>query len=128
MMGLQIENLILYNRHLLQKSLDIHQQEIICDNPFFRHNTVKKPGCQIDYLIQTRFNTLYLCEIKFSKKTIQKDIIEEIQQKIKRLAAPKNFSIRPVLIHCNSVAETVEESGYFSQIINFTEFLDHSVV
>lgn len=122
-MALQVENLILHNRHLLRQELNIAQQEIICDNPYFRHSTSLKPGCQIDYLIQTRFNTLYLCEIKFSKNPIQKDVIEEIQQKIKRLGVPKNFSIRPVLIHCNTVADNVEESGYFSKIINFTDFL-----
>lgn len=121
--GLQIENLILYNRSLLHQALEISPQEIICDNPFFRRSTANKPGCQIDYLIQTRFNTLYLCEIKFSKNPLQKEVIEEVQQKIKRLAVPKHFSIRPVLIHCNSVVESIEESGYFAKIINFTDFL-----
>lgn len=121
--ALQVENLILHNRHLIQKRLGISAQEIICDNPYFRHSTTRKPGCQIDYLIQTRFNTLYLCEIKFSKNPVQKDVIEEIEQKIKRLTVPKNFSIRPVLIHCNSVSDIIEESGFFSEIINFTDFL-----
>ncbi len=123
-MGLQVENLILHNRHLIQQALDISPQEIICDNPYFRRPTTRKSGCQIDYMIQTRFNTLYLCEIKFSRNTIQKDIIEELQQKIQKFSPPKNFSIRPVLIHCNSVSENVEESYYFSKIINFAEFLE----
>lgn len=123
MMGLQIENLILQNRALIQKALDISPQAIICDNPFFQRSNAKKPGCQIDYLIQTQFNTLYLCEIKFSKNPIQKEIIDEMKQKILCLGAPKNFSIRPVLIHCNSVADVVEESGYFAKIINFTDFI-----
>lgn len=122
-MGLQIENLILQNRHLLQQALNISTQEIVCDNPFFMHRTAKHAGCQIDYLIQTRFNTLYVCEIKFSKYAIQAEVIDEMKEKIKRLAVPKNFSIRPVLIHCNSVTEVVEESGYFSQVINFVDFL-----
>lgn len=121
--GLQVENLILKNRHLIKKSLGISDMEIICDNPYFQRASTKHAGCQIDYLIQTRFNTLYLCEIKFSKHPVAMSIIEEIQEKINRLAAPKNFSIRPVLIHCHQVSEQVEENGFFAKIINFSDFL-----
>lgn len=121
--GLQIENLILRNRHLIKNLLGISPIEVICDNPYFQRSSTKHAGCQIDYMIQTRFNTLYLCEIKFSKHPISMSVLAEIQDKIKRLAAPKNFSIRPVLIHCNQVSEQVEESGFFAKIINFADFL-----
>jgi len=48
---------------------------------------------QIDYMIQTRFGSLYICEIKFSKNTISSSkIIEETQQKISKLKRPKGLS------------------------------------
>jgi len=39
------------------------------DDHFQKNNTKNQQGCQIDYLIQTKYNGLFVCEIKFSKKT-----------------------------------------------------------
>ncbi len=124
MMGLQFEILVLNNRKMIWQSLKITPEEIVFDNPFFQRQTKRYSGCQIDYLIQTRFNTIYVCEIKFSQREISTSVIEEVQEKIGRLSLPKHFSYRPVLIHVNGVTEEVEESGYFTTIINFGEWLN----
>jgi len=123
MTGLQFENLVLNNRHLVKKFLDIPYGDVLVDNPFYQRASKKKAGCQIDYLIQTRFNTLYLCEIKFSKNLIGSSVIQEIEKKIKALAIPKNFSIRPILIHVNGVTEDLIDQRYFDRVINFSDFL-----
>lgn len=122
--GLQFENLILNNRKLIWEKLNIYPEEIISDNSFFQRKTARTPGCQIDYLIQTRFNNLYVCEVKFSKHEIGAGIISEVQQKIDKLKRPKNFSCRPVLIHVNGVTDEVLESNFFNAIINFAELLE----
>lgn len=122
-MGLQFENLILNNRHTLAEFLEISADEMIWDNPVFQRKTSKQAGCQVDYLIQTKYNTLYLCEIKFSLSVIPYSIIEEVQEKIKRLSKPKGFSVRPVLIHVNGVSPQVIEADYFSKILDFNDFL-----
>lgn len=122
-MALQFENLVLKNRQLIKAKLGIKPEEVISDNPFFQRTNSKQPGCQIDYLIHTKFGTLYLCEIKFSKNLIQPTVILEMQEKIKRFKYPKGFSCRPILIHVNGVHEDVIESEYFAEIINFEEFL-----
>ena len=93
-------------------------------NPFFQNHTSKQPGCQIDYLIQTSFDTLYVCEIKFSKHPIGTEVIREVQQKIERLNRPKGFSCRPVLIHVNGVSEEVMENNYFATIVDMAKFLE----
>lgn len=80
-------------------------------------------GCQIDYLIQTRFNTLYVCEVKFSRQPIGKSIENEMKQKISSLARPKGYACLPVLIVVNDVHESVLEDNYFIKIIHFSEFL-----
>ena len=67
-MGLQFENLVTHNRKIIWNLLNLSPEEIVMDGPFFQNSTTKQPGCQIDYLIQTRFHNLFLCEIKFSKK------------------------------------------------------------
>ena len=74
-------------------------------------------------MIQTRFDTLYVCEIKFSKHPIKTDIIAEMQQKISRLKAPRHVSRRAVLIHVNGVSDDLLDSQYFSSIIDFGQLL-----
>lgn len=122
-MGLQVENLVLSNRHLIKEILQIDLNDIVCDNPFFQRKTNRQAGCQIDYLIQTKYNTLYICEIKYSKNEIGIGIIEEMCQKIKRLNLPKHFSYRTVLIHVNGISESLEDSHFFSYLINFSDFI-----
>lgn len=124
MMGLQFENLVLNNRHCIQQALGIRPEDVVNDNQFFQNPTSKQRGCQIDYLIQTKFDTLYVCEIKFSKHPVGLEVITEIQQKIDHLKRPKEFSCRPVLIHVNGVSEDVVDNDYFSAIIDMSVFLD----
>jgi hypothetical protein len=124
LMGLQFENLVLNNRRLLWNILKIQPDDIVCDNPYFQRKTLRSSGCQIDYLIQLKYNTLYICEIKFSKDEIKTDVISEVQKKISALAMPKNFSFRPVLIHVNGVKDAVVEDGFFADIIDFGRLLD----
>ncbi len=122
-MGLQFENLVLGNRKIIQRILAIDPSEIVNDNPFFQRKAKNRLGCQIDYMIQTKFGTCYLCEIKFSSKEISKSVIDEVQQKIFALELPRNISIRPVLVHVNGVDDYVKESGFFSSIIDFSDLL-----
>ncbi len=122
-MGLQFENLVAHNRKTLLGLIGLSPEEVIMDGPFFQNPTTRKPGCQVDYLIQTRFNTLYLCEVKFSKNTIGQQVIKEMEEKIKRLKVPRLCSIRPILIHVNGVEEDVVDSRYFDKIIDFSQLL-----
>jgi AAA+ ATPase superfamily predicted ATPase len=121
-MGLQFENLILNNRHLILRKLHLAHQDVVIDNPFFQRKTSRHPGCQVDYLIQTRWNSLFICEIKFAKKNIKKTIIKQVQDKIDALNIPKGYSCLPVLIHVNGVDESVIDAGFFTEIIDATDF------
>jgi hypothetical protein len=122
-MGLQFENLVNNNFHLLYDLMGIDPSEIIYDNSYFQRATKTYPGCQIDYLIQTKFNTLYVCEIKFSKEPVGTSVLKEVKQKIESLNKRKNFSIRPILIHVNGVTDAVKESDFFAKIIDFSDLL-----
>jgi uncharacterized protein len=123
LLALQFENLVLNNQNEVIKILNIPNEEIIFYNPFFQKPTKLKPGCQIDLLIQTKFNNVYICEIKFSRNAIGPSILNEMKQKITALKLPRNFSYRPVLIQVNGVQDTVVESGFFSNIIDFGQLL-----
>ncbi len=123
LMGLQFENLVLHNRATLHELLQIDPNEIVNDNPYFQRKTSKQRGCQIDYMIQTRFNCLYIFEIKFSRKPVGIRVVEEVKEKIKALNLPKNFSYRPILIHVNGVDDAVLETEFFASIIDFGSLL-----
>jgi hypothetical protein len=123
-MGLQFENLLLNNRHLIWKVLGIAPDEIVSDNPYVQHATTKQAGCQIDYLIQTRHHTLFMCEFKFSKNKLNNSVISEINAKVEKLTVPKNFAILPVLIHVSGVTQDLERAAYFYKIIDMNLFME----
>lgn len=127
-MGLQFENMVVNNEAILFKKLGIREEDIIFANPYYQTQTQKRKGCQIDYLIQTRHNNIYIFEIKFSKNKTGLEVAEEMKEKIERLNLPKNFSYRPILIHINGVTSDLEDSHYFSEIIDFSEFLSQSQI
>lgn len=123
-MGLQFENLVLNNRKAIHKLLNISSLQVLWDNPYFQRATKTHPGCQIDYLIHTAHHFCYICEIKFSRHPISKDIIQEMEEKMDRLKVAKHISKVPVLIHVCGVDEEVAESGFFAKIIDFGQLLD----
>jgi hypothetical protein len=120
-LGLQFENLILKNRAAVWRHLEISAEDIVFDNPYWQTATQRTRGCQLDYAIQCRNNTVYVCEIKFSKAPLPKTVIAEVEAKIRTLAKPRNFTFRPVLIHVNGVDDAVLEARYFDAIIDFGE-------
>ncbi|MGL4540812.1 MAG: AAA family ATPase [Candidatus Rhabdochlamydia sp.] len=124
MMGLQFENLVVHNRKIIWDLLNLTPETIIMDGPFFQNPTKKQPGCQIDYMIQTHFNNLYLCEVKFSKNKIERKIIKEMEEKRKYLKIPKFCSTRLILIHVNGVQDSVLKEGYFDKVIDFGQLLE----
>ncbi len=122
-MGLQFENLVVHNRKMLWEILAIDPSDIVMDGPFFQTKTAERPGCQIDYLVQTRFQTLYLFEVKFAKKHIGMNVVEEVEKKRESLRVPKHCSTRPILIHVNGVDDSVYDTRYFDKIIDFGQLL-----
>lgn len=121
--GLQFENLILNNRDLILRELGIRPEEVINDNPYLQKKSSKRKGCQIDYLVQTRFGNLFVFEVKFSRNPISLNVIQEMETKLKALQIPRGTALLPVLIHVNGVSQEVEESGFFSRIIDFSSLL-----
>ncbi len=123
-LGLQFENIVLKNRLAIFERLHIDPSDVLYDNPFFQRKTQRQHGCQIDYLIQVRQKTLYVCEIKFSKNAVPATVITDMQEKIARLSMPRHMSYRSVLIHAGAVADSIAEQEYFSSVIDFGELLN----
>lgn len=120
-MGLQFENLVVNNGAALRKCLEIKSDDVLFSNPYLQTKRTRRSGCQIDYLIQTRFNCLYIFEFRFSQRKINREVIDEMKRKIDALEIPHGFSVRPILIHVNGVDDAIIDSGFFARIIDFSE-------
>lgn len=123
MLGFQLENLLLKNRSLVYKALGIHPQDILADNPYSQKTTERKKGCQIDYLIQTRSNTLFVCEVKMRRKELGLEVVDAMKTKISALTLPKGFGISPVLIHLGPISDSLLASSYFYRTIDIADLL-----
>ncbi len=121
MLGFQLENLLLKNRPLLYHALGIHVQDIIIDNPYIQKASGRKRGCQIDYLIQLRSNTLFVCEIKMRRHELGLEVIDAMKAKIACLTLPKGFGVAPVLLHLGPISDALLSSRYFYRIIDIAE-------
>ena len=121
--GLQLEHLLLQNRRFIIKSLGINPIDIVSDGTYRQSKNSSQAGCQIDYLIQTSTNTIYICEFKFKLNEVKSDIINEVENKVKALNVPVNFAKVPVLLHIGGVASSVYEREYFFRIIDIADYI-----
>ncbi len=127
MMGFQFENLVVSNGPSVCRLLGIPPEDILVAGPFVQKAGARQKGCQVDYLIQTRFRNFFVCEVKFKQDVIGKEVIHEMEEKLASLKYPKGFSCRPVLIHVNGVSEEVVDSGFFASIVDFSDLLAEGV-
>lgn len=123
--GLQFENLVFNHIDEVIEGLKINKNEVLQANPYSQKKTTRNKGaCQIDLILKTKDNTLFICELKF-KKLIQKDIIKDVDLKIKKLKKIKGYSYRPVLIYQGEldVNDRPEIEKYFSRILKLSDLL-----
>jgi AAA+ ATPase superfamily predicted ATPase len=121
MLGFQLENLLLKNRPRLFQALGIHAQDVVIDNPYAQRASGRKKGCQIDYLIQTHSNVLFVCEVKMRRRELGVEVIDAMKTKIDSLAIPKGFGISPVLFHLGPISDALLSSRYFYRIIDIAD-------
>ena len=121
-LGLQVENLLLNNRKAIIHGIGINPNDIIGEGPYIQKQTQAMPGCQIDYLIQTKSQNLYICEFKFNRREISKEVIDDMKAKIHKLKVPKGMGVCPILVHFGDIHASVCEENYFYRILNMRDF------
>jgi uncharacterized protein len=123
-MGFQLESLLLTNREFLFQTLGLDPSIVTCDNPFIQTPTTRRKGCQIDYLIQTKLNSLIICEFKFSRNELNSSILNELKEKSEALSAPKGFGKALALFHIGGVSSKVEESPLLYRAVDLRDCLE----
>lgn len=120
-MGLQFENLILNNYPQIVDALRIGNTLIESIAPFRRVRKGENRGVQIDVLIQTR-RTVYVVEVK-RQRSIGREIVPEIEKKIKNLGKVMGRSVRPVLVYDGELSPGLETDGFFDVLIPTSRLL-----
>ena len=122
-MGLQFENMVVNNYGVLIPYLHLQNVLLTSVAPYRKLAvpSLRQSGCQIDLLIQSR-RTSYIVEIK-RKNEIGRDIIEEVDAKVRSLKTRPNVSVRTALVYDGHLAPIVEADGYFDAIVPFHKLL-----
>ena len=121
--GLAFENLVVNNFAALKPHLGIGKSTITSVAPYRRAGSRdgKRVGVQVDLLLQTR-RTMYVVEVK-RQRSIGREVIKEMEEKVKLLPHRKGVSIRTALVYDGELAPIVEADGYFDAIIPFRRLL-----
>lgn len=114
-MGLQFETMVLHSLRSVYTALELDEVTVLNAGPYFQTQTQRRQGCQIDLLIRTKA-ALYVVEIK-RKKNIGLEVISEVAEKIKRLAAPKSATIRSALIYQGDLHDDIAREDDFDFLI-----------
>ncbi len=122
-MGLAFKNLVIKNYRELIPFLNL-KGTIISAAPS-RRNAPNGPcgrkGCQIDLLIQSR-RTICVFEIK-RRKEIGRDIIDEVDAKMRSIVRPDGVSVRAALVFDGHISPGVATDGYFNVIMPFQSLM-----
>lgn len=113
--GLQFENLVLNHVSDLFPLLGLDKSLVFSAFPYVQAQTKRHRGCQIDLLIQTQ-RTLMVVEIKRCVE-IGHEVVEEVAEKLKRLAYDRSLSVRTALVYDGRLSPRVEADRFFDFII-----------
>lgn len=114
-MELQFENLVLNNFPLLAREIGLVGKNVESVAPYFRRGGKASAGVQIDMLVQLP-RSAYVVEIK-RKARIGDSVVDEVRQKVERLALPKTKSVKTVLVYDGELDPAVEENDFFDYLI-----------
>lgn len=120
-LGLQFETLVLNHLPEFLPALGLGRSLVLSAAPFRKKADAKGPGCQIDLLLQTRRSVMTV-EIK-RRREIGREIIDEMEEKIRRLPVRKGVSVRTALVYDGHLAPSVEGDGYFDAVVSVERLL-----
>lgn len=122
-MGLAFENLVVNNYRDLLELIGLGAAQILSAAPYRRLGDGKnaRKGVQVDLLLQTR-RSVCLVEVKRMRE-IGRDVIDEMQEKVKRLPRREGMSVKTALVYEGHLAPIVEADGYFDAIVPFRRLL-----
>lgn len=123
-MGLAFENLVVGHVREIIERLGLGSALILSAAPYRRAATKSAPGVQVDLLIQAQ-RTVCVVEIK-RRSEIGRSVIDEVAEKISKLAFRPGVSVRTVLVYEGRLSPQVEAEGYFDLLLPFHSLIEPS--
>ena len=120
MLGIQFENLVLGNLKMLFPMLGLEESLVLSAAPYLQRATADKERCQIDLMIQTR-RMIMVVEIK-RRREIGHEVIDEVDEKIKRLKFASSLSLRTALVYDGKLSPSVAADRYFDFLVPASRF------
>ena len=116
-MGLAFESLVVNNYAEILPHLHLGGALVTSAAPYQKRGRrgTAGSGFQVDLLVQTE-GTICVVECK-RKKVIDKDVIQEVDRKVKKIARPDGVSLRTALVYDGELSAFVEANGYFDALI-----------
>lgn len=121
-MGLQFENLVHNSRAELMSILGLGNVIVKNIGPYFQNQTQRRQACQIDLLIRTA-SSLYVVENKL-RKNIDRKVIDEVREKVKRLKISRELPVRTALVYQGKLDPEISRADFFDHLVNFEQLLD----
>lgn len=124
--GFQFENLVLNHIDEILQHLNINPNEILSASPHIQRKKTRNKGvCQIDLLIESKLDTLYICEFKF-RHEIDASVVKEVERKVKVLERKKHQSVRTILIYEGDIRKNdkVIIEDYFYDVLKLGTILE----
>ena len=115
MLGLQFENLVISNLAKVLDKVGFGNALLKSAAPYRQQATNRRKGCQIDLLLQAD-RKVCVVEIK-RKATIGREVVDEVEQKVRALALGRDVSVRTALVYAGELSKAVEAEGYFDYLI-----------
>jgi len=104
--------------------LRIGLTDIVKMGAYFRQTRTRGAGLQIDWLIIRRDEVWTLLEFKYLSKPAGLEVMHDIADKIRRLGAPEDVTVEPVLISAHGATKALDATGFFSHTLCLADLVD----
>ena len=120
--GIAFERLCYQHNRLIAEKLGFGAVQYESGSWFKKGNENNKT--QIDLIYIRADSVLTLCEIKFTRNKIGKEVIKDVEKKIEALPNPKRLTIEKVLITAADPTEVLSNERYFHRILSLEDIFD----
>ena len=121
LVGFQFESLVANNLQTLVPLIGLGDVLVTSAAPYACLGRQRGSGVQVDLLLQTR-KSVCVVEIK-RRKRIDENVETQVQEKIARLALPREISVRKALVYDGELHPQIRENGYFDFLISADRLL-----
>ena len=116
-MGFAFERFCLKNAYELSNAMGFGS-EVLVASPYFQKADER---FQIDLIYQRTDQVITLCEIKYHTKTIDKQIIPQVERKVSLLPLPQGYTIEKALISLYGPSDALKQTSYFNHFVTIDD-------